>query len=213
MVFKRREKRGFWKTVGDGVYPRGGWSRALHYISHRVQRLPDSPHRIARGLGVGVFVSFTPFFGVHLLIAALLARAIKGNIFAALIGTLFGNPLTFIPIAVVSLKIGHFLMGATFDHTIERSLVGKFTAAGHDLTHNLMALFTGEPVNWANLALFADEVFLPYLVGGLLPGLAAAVLAHYLSLPVIAAYQRRRRGRLKAKIEQLRRKKAPLEAE
>ena len=36
----------------------------------------------------------------------------------------------------------------------------------------------------------------PYFVGGLLPGLVAAVASYYVTLPLIAAYQAARRKRL-----------------
>ena len=72
---------------------------------------PIRPHRIARGIFAGVFTTFTPFFGLHFVVAAILARLMRGNILAALLATFFGNPLTYVPIGVVSLKTGHFLLG------------------------------------------------------------------------------------------------------
>ena len=32
------------------IYPRGGFVRATRYVIHRMSRLPDEPHRIARYL-------------------------------------------------------------------------------------------------------------------------------------------------------------------
>lgn len=192
----------------ESVYPRGGWSRAFYYITHRVRRLPDSPHRIARGIFAGVFISFTPFFGLHFILAALLARAMRGNILAGLLATFAGNPLTYVPIGVISLKTGHFLLGTRFDETVHTTLVGKFAGAAADLKDNLFAIFTGGEANWIKLAKFYDEVFLPYLVGGIVPGIVAGLAAYYVSLPLISAYQNRRRGRLKAKLAELRRKAA-----
>ena len=51
--------------------------------------------------------------------------------------------------------------------------------------------------------MFYDEVFFPYMIGGILPGIVAATVMYYVSLPVIAAYQNRRRKRLRAKLERL----------
>ncbi|MHC0051874.1 DUF2062 domain-containing protein [Actibacterium sp. D379-3] len=190
------------------VYPRGGWQRAFYYMRHRVRRLPDSPERIARGIFAGVFTSFTPFFGFHFVIAAIVARIINGNLLAALTGTFIGNPLTYIPIGVICLKIGHFLMGSRFDENVDTSLVNKFLGAADDLLENFLALFTSAEANWANLAQFYHEVFLPYLVGGIVPGLIAGLIAYYLSVPVITAYQKHRRGRIRKKLQELREKAA-----
>lgn len=204
MVFKRRDKRSWLQILVELVYPRGGWQRAFHYVRHRVRRLPDSPERIARGVFAGVFTTFTPFFGLHFVIAALIARIMNGNFLAALAGTFFGNPLTYIPIGVVSLKTGHFILGTRFDEDVDESLVQKFLGAAHDLLHNLFALFTSADADWGNLARFYHEVFLPYLVGGVAPGVIAGLIAYYLSVPVIAAYQKHRRGRIKKQLEILR---------
>mgnify|MGYP003905738571 FL=1 len=63
MVFKRREPLGWLAWMREMVYPSGGFRRATRYVIHRMSRLPDEPHRIARGVFAGVFVSFTPLFG------------------------------------------------------------------------------------------------------------------------------------------------------
>jgi uncharacterized protein (DUF2062 family) len=172
-----------------------------------VRRLPDTPERIARGVWAGVFTTFTPFYTMHFVVAALVARLMNGNIQAALSATFFGNPLTYVPIGVVSLKTGHFLLGTEFDDTVDKSLVGKFVDAGGDLVDNLIALMAPDrEADWAGLELFFDEVFYPYLVGGLIPGVITATVCYLLALPVIRAYQKRRRARIKAKFDAIRRK-------
>ena len=104
MVFKRRDPKPFLRAVKEFLWPRGGWSRAFHYVKHRMRRLPDDPERIARGIWVGVFTTFTPFYGVHFIVAAVLARIMQANMLAALMSTFFGNPLTYVPIGLVSLS-------------------------------------------------------------------------------------------------------------
>lgn len=213
MVFKRRDKRSWIQIVLEFIYPRGGWQRAFYYMRHRVRRLPDSPERIARGIFAGVFTAFTPLYGLHFVVAALIARVMNGNLLASLAGTFFGNPLTYIPIGVVSLKVGHFLRGTEFEDEVDDSLVDKFFGAGQDLLVNFGALFTDRDADWARLSQFFDEVFLPYLVGGIVPGIIAGVVCYYLSVPVIAAYQKRRAGKIKKKLEELREKAARKKAD
>lgn len=199
MVFKRREKRSVLEILQGLFYPRGGWSRAFQYIRHRVRRLPDSPHRIARGIFAGVFTTFTPFYGIHFVIAGSLAKIMNGNILAALAATFFGNPLTYIPIGIISMKFGHLLLGTEFEEGLHRSLVDKFFGAASDLVTNFWALFTDRDANWQDLSQFYDEVFFPYLVGGIIPGIVAGLIAYYLSLPVITAYQKHRAARIRKK--------------
>jgi len=213
VVFKRRDTRPFFRAAFELLWPRGGWGRAFQYVKHRVRRLPDHPERIARGIWAGVFTTFTPFYGVHFFIAAGLATAMRGNIIASLMATFFGNPLTYVPIGIVSLQTGHWLLGAEMNEETERSFGGKFVDAGGDLWHNLKGVAMGQPRDWTKLQIFYDEIFFPYLVGGIIPGVVTATIAYYVSVPVIRAYQHRRKGTIKAKFEALKAKAAAKAAE
>ncbi|MFV0512235.1 MAG: DUF2062 domain-containing protein [Jhaorihella sp.] len=208
MVFKRRDPRTWPQAIWEFLYPRGGWTRAFHYVKHRIRRLPDTPERISRGIWAGVFTTFTPFYGLHFLIAFLIARLMRGNILAALMATFFGNPLTYVPIGVAALKTGHFLLGTHFDEVAHRSFAGKFVDAGADLKNNLLALVMDREADWNGLLRFYDEVFFPYLIGGLIPGAICASIAYFLSVSVIRAYQNRRRKRIKAKFRAIKKKAA-----
>ncbi len=213
MVFKRRDRRPILQMMSDFFWPRGGWTRAFHYVRHRLHRLPGSPERIARGIWAGVFTTFTPFYGIHFVIAALVSRCVQGNLLAALLGTFFGNPLTYLPIGVISLKTGHFLLGTEFEKGDKHSLIQKFTNAGYDLLHNIWAMFTDANMDWSGLRIFWGEVFYPYLIGGILPGIIAATIAYYLSVPVIRAYQKRRARQIQDKFETLKQKAQQVSAQ
>jgi uncharacterized protein len=204
VVFKRRDRRSIAQVLRTALWPRGGWARAFHYVKHRVRRLPDTPEKIARGVAAGVFAAFTPFYGFHFMTAALVAWMLRGNILASLLGTFFGNPLTYVPIGVVVLQTGHFILGSSYDERIEVSLLGKFAGAGQDLWNNVLALFTGRTPHWDGLILFYHDVFLPYLVGGIVPGALTAAICYYLTVPLVRVYQNRRKGRLAAKLAEVR---------
>ncbi|MEY8830963.1 DUF2062 domain-containing protein [Sedimentitalea sp. XS_ASV28] len=206
MVFRRRDRRSVLRAIADFLYPKGGWTRAFHYVKHRVRRLPDSPERIARGIWAGVFTTFTPFYTMHFLVAFLIARVVHGNILAALMATFFGNPLTYVPIGFVSLKTGHFILGTNFEEGAARSFGGKFFDAAHDLFHNFGAIFSGGEPDWRGLSVFYHEIFLPYLVGGIIPGVITATICYVLSVPVIRAYQKRRKKQIKKKFDAIRKR-------
>jgi len=197
VVFKRRDRRSPTRIVVELFWPKGGWGRAVNYIGLRLRRLPDPPARIARGVASGVFVCFTPFFGLHFIVAALVAWLIRGNIVAALLSTLVGNPLTFPLIAAMSIQIGERLLGTQTPVPLPQVL-GTFSKAFGQLTRNFVALLTGGEAKWDRLDVFFEGVFLPYLVGGLAPGLVVAMIVFWAAKPVIAAYQRRRAGAVAA---------------
>ena len=200
MVFKRRERRSAGRAAWELLYPRGGWARAWEYVKHRIRRLPDTPEKIGRGIWAGVFAAWTPLYGLHFIVAALLAKLMRGNILASLTATFFGNPLTYVPIAVVSLRLGHWLLGSRPARDMEIGLGEQFAGAGRDLWDNVLALFGPEVMHWDRLIRFHDEVFFPFLVGGILPGIVTATVAYFVTVPLIAAYQKRRRKILQAKL-------------
>jgi len=193
-LFRRRDKPPILSRLREAVAPRRGWRRAIEYIGYRIRRLPDTPHRIALGLACGVFMSFTPLFGFHVFGAMALAWVLRSNVLASLFGTLAGNPLTFPFIASLSLSLGrlilgHGLTGGDFDRILV-AFGEAMTGLGQSL---LSVLGIGSP-QWHKLALFAHDIFWPYLAGGFLPGLISAIAAYYVTRPIIVAYQARRRG-------------------
>ncbi|WP_234463832.1 DUF2062 domain-containing protein [Paracoccus caeni] len=181
------------------IYPRGGWRRAGTYIVHRLSRLPDQPQRIALGLAVGVLASFTPFYGVHFLLAAALAWMIRGNIFAALIGTFAGNPVTLPFIAIMSVSLGRYLMGMEAGLPPQEIFV-EFARASAEIWQNVAAIFGPAEVGWDRMGDFMGDIFLPYLIGGTFLGLIAGFISYYLALPVIRAYHRRRAKKMARRI-------------
>jgi len=211
LVFRRRDKRPIWRAALELLWPRGGWARAAQYVRHRVRRLPDTPEKISRGIWAGVFTAFTPFYTLHFFIAAIIAKLMRGNILASIMGTFFGNPLTYVPIAWSALTTGHFLLGTRMDHTLlddpetrDACPIGcQFGNAFHDLGRNFKALFTDARMEWHGLHMVYDEVFFPYMIGGLLPGIIAATVCYYFSVPVITVYQNSRKKRLREKLAQL----------
>lgn len=79
------------------------------HILYRLKRLPADPHAIAVGFASGAGLSCTPLFGLHFLLALALAWILRGNMIAAAIGTVIGNPLTFPIFVSVSYLIGSTL--------------------------------------------------------------------------------------------------------
>lgn len=203
MVFKRRDQRPWLRIVAETVWPRGGWARAFQYVQYRLRRLPGTPEQIARGIFAGAFVVFSPLFGLHFFIAVIMAKLMRGSAIAALLATFIGNPLTYVPIAVISLQTGHFLLGTSPRGEVDESVLAKVGNAGADLWHNFIAIFTPDVADWSELAIFYDDVFFPWLIGGIIPGLVCGAVCYYLSVPVIRAYQKRRAAKLRKKMDKL----------
>lgn len=202
MVFRRRDRPSFLVRLREFVAPRRGYRRGVEYLGHRVRRLPDTPHRIALGFACGVFASFSPFFGFHILLAAGMALLLRCNVVAALIGTAAGNPLTFPVIAPLSLGIGRAILGHGRGGESYVGLSDAFVEGFVGVRNSLLSLFGIGQSDWGRVLPFFREVFLPYLVGGIVPGIAGGAIVYLLVRPLVAAYQSRRRARMRAMARQ-----------
>ena len=77
------------------IWPERGFRRLFSYLMQRVLRTPGSTSSIAISLSFGVAISFTPFIGFHLILAAVMTSLSRGNVLVSTIGTFIGNPWTF----------------------------------------------------------------------------------------------------------------------
>lgn len=209
MVFKRRNKRTIWGWLREMVYPQGGFKRAIRYVVHRMRRLPDSPHRIARGVFAGCLIGFLPLPGMQFLGAWGFARLIRGNVLAALLGTFNSNPVTTPFFAVGAITLGHWMLGGDTPLTSE-AIGAAFAHAGTDIWHNFKAIFTHEIAHWGGLGQFWKQIYLPYFVGALLPGIGLSLVFYYITIPLVEAYQKARSSRSKEQLEKRGRLKAAL---
>ena len=73
--------------------------------------LDSHPGHISAALAVGVFISFTPFFGAHLIMAIAAAFIFRLNKLACITGTWLNNPFTVVPATALSYKLGRVMLG------------------------------------------------------------------------------------------------------
>ncbi len=188
-MFKRRNKLGLWARSINWIWPRAGIRRSLVYAWHRVARISGSPHFITIGLASGVFASWTPFVGIHFLLAALLAFFLRGSLLASALGTFFGNPFSFPFIWLATYNLGGYLLGQESLNHVDITLPdGTFWLLFTDPS----AFFS---VVWGAIGPY----FMPMLIGSIPLGLAAAVPIYFLTRPFVDKYQTRRRKRLEKK--------------
>ncbi len=175
-MFKRRNPQPLFLRIKDWIWPARGFQRSSKYIAHRLRRLPGTPYRIAAGFACGAATSFTPFIGLHFATAALICLVVRGNVFAAAIGTAVGNPWTF-PF------IWAWLYGAG------RWMLGQEEALG--LPQDLSLQFIVDNP-WA--------VFWPMTISGIPTAIVAWFVFFFPVRKMVAEYQRARRWRIRRKV-------------
>ena len=109
MPFGRKKKKKLIISIYNFIKIFFAFSRTKKYISLSIKRIKGTPQALSLGLATGIAISFTPFIGLHALLAIFISWIIGGSMAAALIGTLFGNPWTFPFIWYFTFEIGQFI--------------------------------------------------------------------------------------------------------
>jgi uncharacterized protein (DUF2062 family) len=165
--------------------PATGWRRRVRFMTRRTLRsiilLDDTPARIGRGCAAGLFTGMLPIFG-QILIAMIVAKAVRGNLFAAITASWLSNPFTALPIWYGCYRLGHALLPIAKPPLGYDDLAVIVTAFGQlSLTDGLGALFA-----------LLGGIMLPLLLGSVLAGLALAGLG-WVAIPPVVAWMHRRR--------------------
>lgn len=91
--------------------------KILRYLECKIMHIQDSPHKISLGVGLGLFIAWTPFLGLHILIALVLSVILKANKFATLVSIWVSNIFTFAIIYYPSYLVGRFVFQLSPWHT------------------------------------------------------------------------------------------------
>jgi uncharacterized protein (DUF2062 family) len=129
--------------------------------------LDSHPGHISAGFAVGVFISFTPFFGIHTPLALAAAFLLRVNKITCLTGAWVNTPLTVFPVLLASYQLGERILGGTPQKLVLKDLTFEF---GIELlkSHGM-----------------------PLLIGCSLIGFAAALVSYALLYYLIVRFRRR----------------------
>jgi uncharacterized protein (DUF2062 family) len=140
--------------------------------------LDDPPGRLALSLAVGVFISFTPFYGLQTLLAIGTAVVLRLNRAATVAGTWLNLPW-FAPLVYAgALRLGTLVIPDP------QGLRGAW-----------LQYLLSQPgsISWRDLPALLDLVSLPLLVGTSLLGAAAGLVTYVVSFRIISRRRAARR--------------------
>ena len=80
-------------------------------LFRQILHLDETPHRTALAFAVGVFIGFSPAYGLHMLMVGFCAWAFGLNVVGLLAGAFLNNPWTLIPILGGTYWTGASLLG------------------------------------------------------------------------------------------------------
>ena len=193
-MFRRRKPLSVLKQLRAVIWPERGFRRLFSYLFQRIIRLPGTPASIASGFASGVAASFTPFLGLHFILAGALAMLFRGNVLASTIGTFFGNPWTFILIWLADYEVGLGIMHSFgYGAVLHVLSIDELVAIMGNVIRFLS--FTGN-ISWANLSRDIELVFMPLLIGGTVLGAIAWVASFLMTLWAVKGWRLHRAKRL-----------------
>ena len=146
----------------------------------RLLAIDDPPERTALAFSIGVFIAFSPFLGLHTIMATALAFLFRFNKIAIYTGTFINNPfLTLVPIIIASYAVGAFVLGRPLSIPDE----------GVELLKN-PRLFSSDYYH----AVFVQSwnIVWPFSVGAMVLSVVCSLLAYPLTLRMLRAYHRRK---------------------
>ncbi|HEY3308043.1 MAG TPA: DUF2062 domain-containing protein [Desulfuromonadaceae bacterium] len=123
--------------------------------------LNSHPGHISAGFAVGVFISFTPFFGLHTPLAIAMAFLFRLNKLTCITGAWVNTPLTIVPVLAASYKLGRIMQGKP---------VRELTVKG---------------LEWQHLKVNAKSL----LLGSSIIGFVAAVAAYFICYWLVVSFR------------------------
>ena len=193
-MFRRRTPLTRLNQIRSFIWPERGFRRLFAYLFQRIVRMPGTSASIAAGMASGVAASFTPFVGLHLLIAALLAILFRGNVLASAIGSFFGNPWTFLFIWVSDYRLGLWLLQQSSYG--EQLVVLSFQQLTEVMTTVIKFFTFSTDVDWQQMTMSLEQVFLPMAIGGIVLAAVAWLVAFVLTFYSLEVWRAHRAKRM-----------------
>jgi len=152
----------------------------LHHILH----VDDTPHRIALGAAVGIFVAWTPTFGLQTVLAIALAAILRANKAVVIPMAWVTNPLTNPAIYGFSYLVGHFLLTGNWsvDPQIKAQILG--------LMKETTRLDIWDASFWSRLMDVTMEIGLELWVGSCVVGLLVTLITYPLIYKAVIRYRK-----------------------
>ncbi len=173
----------------NNIKKRTRLTKFLRFLKLKILHVSDTPKRIAMGGAIGMFVAWSPLFGLHLLIALLIALVMRANKIVALVVVWVANPLTMVPVLYGDYRVGLMitkLFGS--ENTAENSQVkegfAKIRAEG------LGSIFSAEfwQKSWEMFCGNVTEV----IIGSVVMGLLAAAVTYWMMYHAIVWHRKKK---------------------
>ena len=151
----------------------------VRFLKYRVLHIDDSPHRIALGLAIGLFIAFLPVFGLRLPMIVLLALLLRANKFAAITSVCICNNIFTLPFISYSSYLVGWIICNSF-HSAEALRPGQVGGMFRELFSfsSILSAFYQSRF-WIELLELFKVIGLELVVGGAILGVIVALAAYF----------------------------------
>jgi uncharacterized protein (DUF2062 family) len=168
---------------------KGMWQRFKGFVKLRILHITDTPHKIAMGVAIGLFVAWTPALGVHMLMVLALCALLRANKLAGLASTWVCNPFTFGVVYIPSYFVGRvvidFFRGSPgLDSAEVEKILNQISSVGNIFTNFHRMAF------WRELFDVLVKMGVELWVGCTIVGLMMAVAGYFLTRSFVVWHRR-----------------------
>lgn len=153
----------------------------LRPILRWILKLRSSPRAIAGGLGVGMFIAFTPTVGIQIILAVVAATICNVNRPAAIAPVWITNPVTVAPVYTFNYWLGTFIWPGPPLEDVKELFTNLATALTHlqfwDMKEAVLAMLQ-----------IGIEILIPLLIGSLEVAVVLGILTYFISLKLLSFF-------------------------
>lgn len=112
-------------------------------VLREIIHLKDSPKKLSISFAVGVFISVSPFFGIHTILAVALSILFRLNKISIIAGSWINMPWTMPFVYYIEYKIGAFLLNKDSNFNIKPFTMNHYIKEGSGA---FLSIFTGSVI-------------------------------------------------------------------
>jgi len=147
-----------------------------NFLVHRVLSLDDTPHRIALGMAIGMFVTWTPTIGIQMALTIGICFLFRANKLVGVPLVWISNPFTLVPVYYPNYWVGCLILGKKPDawSVIEKAFM--FDGSWWDKT-----------VNWFSSIM---QIFWELWVGSIIVGAFLGIITYFVIYWMVVEYRK-----------------------
>jgi uncharacterized protein (TIGR03546 family) len=145
------------------------------FVVHNLLHADDPPHRLALGVAIGWFWTFTPFLGIQMIAVVATAWLLRANKLVGVPLVWLSNPATFVPLFYPCYRIGLWVLGMPGVNKEWWSGLGDPPEGFVEITK----------FYWSKVM----EIFSPLMLGCLIVGIPSSIICYIVVRVCVEKYR------------------------